>query len=209
MTRIRLIIVDDHPVVRTGISGMLTGHPDLEIVGEAETGQEAVELAGTLKPDVVLMDLRMPGMEGVEATEQIKAQHPEINILVLTTYDTDADIFRAIEAGATGYMLKDSPRDDLHRAILAAARSESVLAPVVATRLLNRMTTPASDQLSLREIEVLELVAQGNTNREIGSHLKISEATVKTHLVHIYEKLQVPDRAAAVTKALAKGIIRH
>ncbi|MCC6904460.1 MAG: response regulator transcription factor, partial [Anaerolineae bacterium] len=126
-----------------------------------------------------------------------------------TTYDTDADIFRAIEAGATGYMLKDSPRDDLHRAILAASRSESVLAPVVATRLMNRMTSPASDQLSSREIEVLELVAQGNTNREIGSHLKISEATVKTHLVHIYEKLQVPDRAAAVTKALAKGIIRH
>lgn len=209
MTRIRLIIVDDHPVVRAGISGMLAGHPDLEIVGEAETGQEAVELAGTLKPDVVLMDLRMPGMEGVEATEQIKAQHPEINILVLTTYDTDADIFRAIEAGATGYMLKDSPRDDLHRAILAAARGESVLAPVVASRLMNRMTTPASDQLSSREIEVLELVAQGNTNREIGAHLKISEATVKTHLVHIYEKLQVPDRAAAATKALAKGIIRH
>ena len=209
MTRIRLILVDDHPVVRAGISGMLAGHPDLEIVGEAGTGQEAVERAGALKPDVVLMDLRMPGMDGVEATQHIKAQYPEINILVLTTYDTDADIFRAIEAGATGYMLKDSPRDDLHRAILAAARSESVLAPVVAARLMNRMTTPASDQLSTREIEVLERVAQGNTNREIGAQLKISEATVKTHLVHIYEKLQVPDRAAAVTTALAKGIIRH
>ena len=208
MSRIRLLIVDDHPVVRTGLQGMLAGQPDFEVVGEAADGAEAVILSERLHPDVVLMDLRMPGMDGVTAIRHIRARHPEVHILVLTTYDTDADILPAIEAGATGYLLKDAPREDLFRAIRAAARGETVLAPAVAARLVGRMRTPAQETLSVREIEVLALVAQGKSNKEIARQLHISEATVKTHLVHIFGKLGVADRTAAVTEALKRGILR-
>ncbi|MEJ2733670.1 MAG: response regulator transcription factor [Anaerolineae bacterium] len=208
MERIRLIIADDHPVVRTGLQGMFAGQPDLEVAGEATTGIEAVDLVEKLRPDVVLMDLRMPKMDGVTAISEIKALRPEVHVLVLTTYDTDADILPAIEAGATGYLLKDAPREDLFRAIRAAARGEAVLAPGVAARLMDRMRAPAEEALTAREIEVLSLVAQGGSNRGIAHQLHISEATVKTHLVHIYDKLGVADRTAAVTTALQRGILR-
>lgn len=208
MEHIRLIIADDHPVVRTGLQGMLAGQPDLEVAGEATTGIEAVGLVERLRPDVVLMDLRMPEMDGVTAISEIKALRPEVHVLVLTTYDTDADILPAIEAGATGYLLKDAPREDLFRAIRAAARGEAVLAPGVAARLMDRMRAPAEEALTAREIEVLSLVAQGGSNKGIAHQLHISEATVKTHLVHIYDKLGVADRTAAVTTALQRGILR-
>jgi DNA-binding NarL/FixJ family response regulator len=205
---VRLLIADDHPIVRAGFEGMLAGQPDLEVVGEAENGEEAVTLAQRLRPDVVLMDLRMPVVDGVEATNRIKEEDPKANILVLTTYDSDADILRAIEAGATGYLLKDTPREDLFRAIRAAARGEPVLAPSVTARLMQRAQTPARTALSGREIEVLELVARGGSNKELARDLHLSEATVKSHLIHIFDKLGVTDRTAAVTVALEKGILR-
>lgn len=207
MDKIRILIADDHPVVREGLSGMLAGQPDFEVIGLAADGDTAVKLHGSLAPDVTLMDLRMPGLDGVGAIKAILAQQPSSRIIVLTTYDSDADILRAIEAGATGYLLKDTPREELFRAIRAAARGDSVLAPAVAARLMTRMRAPAEESLSAREIEVLQLVAQGASNREIGKSLHISTATVKTHLIHIYGKLGVDDRLAAVTTALERGII--
>ncbi len=208
MTNIRIIIADDHPVVREGLAGMLAGQPDLEVVAQAGDGAQAVALWAQHQPDVLLVDLRMPVMDGVQAIEAIREKRPSAPILVLTTYDSDADIVRAIEAGATGYLLKDTPREELFRAIRAAARGESVLAPTVAARLMTRMRAPAEENLSPREIEVLQLVAKGNSNRDIGKALHISTATVKTHLIHIFDKLGVSDRTAAVTAALEKGIIR-
>lgn len=208
MDEITLIVVDDHPVVRDGLQGMLSGQPDIDVVGEAVNGREAVEMALRLQPDVILMDLRMPEMDGVAAIEGILAERPEANILVLTTYDSDEDIVRAMEAGATGYLLKDAPRQELFRAVRAAARGESVLAPTVAARLMDYMRSPAEETLSPREVAVLSLVAQGASNREVGEELHISVATVKTHLVHIYEKLGVDNRTAAVTAALERRIIR-
>ncbi len=207
MSSIRILITDDHPVVREGLAGMLAAQPDFEVVGEAADGETAVALHQSLSPDVTLMDLRMPGMDGVGAIEAIKARQPSAHILVLTTYDSDADILRAIEAGATGYLLKDTPREELFRAIRAAAAGESVLAPTVAARIMTQMRAPAEENLSSREIEVLQLVAKGHSNKEIGKALHISTATVKTHLIHIYNKLGVDDRTAAVTTALEKGII--
>jgi DNA-binding NarL/FixJ family response regulator len=204
---IRILITDDHPVVREGLSGMLTGQPDFEVIGVAEDGNTAVRLHHELSPDVTLMDLQMPGLDGVGAIEAIRAQQPSAYILVLTTFDSDADILRAIEAGATGYLLKDTPREELFRAIRAAAAGESVLAPTITARLMTRMRAPAEESLSAREIEVLQLVAKGNSNKEVGKALHISTATVKTHLIHIYNKLGVDDRTAAVTTAIEKGII--
>ena len=208
MSSIRLLIVDDHTVVRAGLQGMLAGQPDFEIVGEAADGTEATALTDQLRPDVILMDLRMPRMDGVTAIRHIKARHPEVQVLVLTTYDTDADILPAIEAGATGYLLKDVPREDLFRAIRAAAWGETVLAPTVAACLVERMRAPAQEALSVREIEVLSLVAQGKSNKEIARQLHISETTVKTHLIHIFDKLGVTDRTAAVMEALKQGILQ-
>jgi DNA-binding NarL/FixJ family response regulator len=205
---VRVVIADDHPVVRAGLRGMLEPESDIEVVGEATNGREAVSLVGRLEPEVVLMDLQMPELDGVAATKQIRDRHPETNVLVLTTFDTDADITRAISAGATGYLLKDAPRQDLFQAIRAAARGESVLTPAVASRLMSKMRGPAVQSLSEREIEVLTQVADGNSNKDIAGKLYISEATVKTHLVHIFSKLGVDDRTAAVTVALEQGIIR-
>lgn len=207
MDKIRILITDDHPVVREGLSGMLAGQSDFEVIGLAADGDTAVKLHGSLNPDVTLMDLRMPGLDGVMAIKAIKAQQPSSRIIVLTTYDSDADILPAIEAGATGYLLKDTPREELFRAIRAAARGDSVLAPAVAARLMTRMRAPAEESLSAREIEVLQWVAKGASNTEIGKSLHISTATVKTHLIHIYGKLGVADRTAAVTTALEKGVI--
>ena len=207
MDKIRILITDDHPVVLEGLSGMLAGQSDFEVIGLAADGDTAVQLHGALAPDVTLMDLRMPGLDGVGAIKAIKAHRPSSRIIVLTTYDSDADILRAIEAGATGYLLKDAPREELFCAIRAAARGDTVLAPAVAARLITRMRDPADESLSAREIEVLQLVATGAGNKEIGKSLHISTATVKTHLIHIYGKLGVDDRTAAVTTALEKGII--
>ena len=208
MQPIRVLLVDDHPVVRAGIEGILSSQADIEVVGEARDGLEAISLSRTLQPHVVLMDLQMPNMDGVTAIKAIRAQANPPHILVLTTYDTDADIVQAIQAGATGYLLKDTPREDFFAAVRQVARGESVLTPVVASRLMARMRAPAEEQLSGREIEVLTLVAQGHGNKEIGKQLHISTATVRTHLIHIYGKLGVNDRTAAVTTALEKGILR-
>ena len=222
---IRLLIVDDHPVVRDGLSGMFASAPEFKVLGEARDGAEAVRLAEVLSPDVILMDLRMPGLDGVAAITELAARGVTARVLVLTTFDTDSYVLPAIEAGAAGYLLKDAPRADLLRAVQATARGEAVLAPSVAARLMSRVRTaggqaggqpggargpggPDAGSLSEREREVLELVAAGATNREAGALLSISEATVKTHLLHIYAKLGVSDRTAAVTEGFTRGILK-
>jgi DNA-binding NarL/FixJ family response regulator len=207
VNRIRLVIADDHPIVLDGLRGILISQPEFEIVGEATNGADAACLAVELKPDVVLMDLRMPVMDGVSAIREIKARHADIQILVLTTYDSDADILPALEAGATGYLLKDVAREELYAAIRASARGEPILAPTVAARLIAQVRTPAEDKLSNREIEVLELVAEGASNSDIAGRLHISQATVKSHLINVFGKLGVSDRTAAVTVALQRGIL--
>lgn len=204
---IRILIADDHPVVRSGLKAILASQPDFEFVAEAENGAVAVSLAAQCRPDVVLMDLQMPVMDGVSAITHLQNLVPIPFVLVLTTYDTDADILRALEAGATGYLLKDAPPEELFRAIRTAARGEITFAPRVAARLTRRLTT-GTQKLSAREIEVLELAARGDANKDIAAKLHITEATVKTHLVHIFEKLGVADRTAAVTNALEQKIIR-
>ena len=204
---IRLLIVDDHPVVRDGLRGMFTGADGFEVVGEAGNGAQGVRLASSLRPDVVLMDLRMPELDGVSAIRQLVSLGVPCRVLVLTTYDTDSDVVPAIEAGATGYLLKDAPREELFRAVRSAARGEAVLSPSVASRLMGRVRSPAQDPLSGRELEVLGLIARGATNREAAGKLFISEATVKSHLLHIYAKLGVNDRAAAVATAFERGLL--
>jgi DNA-binding NarL/FixJ family response regulator len=204
---ITLLIVDDHPVVRDGLRGMFTADPRFEVLGEAGDGEEAIVAGEKLRPDVILMDLRMPRADGVTAIKELAKRGVPARILVLTTYDTDSDVLPAIEAGATGYLLKDSPRDELFRAVEAAARGQAVLSPAVATRLMGQMRQPVSEPLSQRELEVLELIAQGSTNREAAKALFISEATVKTHLLHVYAKLGVNDRAAAVATAFSRGYL--
>jgi DNA-binding NarL/FixJ family response regulator len=207
MTTIKLLIVDDHPVVRDGLRGMLAGDPQFAVLGEAATGVEALTVAEAVRPDVILMDLRMPEMNGVTAIAALRERGIAARVLVLTTYDTDSDVLPAIEAGATGYLLKDAPRDELFRAVRAAARGEAVLSPSVASRLMGRIRNPAEEPLSQRELEVLGLIARGATNREAAARLFISEATVKTHLLHIYAKLGVKDRAAAVATAFERGLL--
>ncbi|GAA1289699.1 response regulator transcription factor [Saccharothrix xinjiangensis] len=202
---IRVVVVDDHPVVRDGLRGMLATAGDVEVVGEAADGAEAVAVVRAVRPDVVLMDLRMPGVDGVTAIERLRGS--SARVLVLTTYDTDSDVLPAIKAGATGYLLKDTPRDELFRAVRSAARGEAVLSPSVATRLVGQVRQPAAEPLSDREVEVLGLIARGCTNREAAVKLFISEATVKTHLVHVYAKLGVKDRAAAVAVAYERGLL--
>jgi DNA-binding NarL/FixJ family response regulator len=204
---IRVLIVDDHPVVREGLRGMLDADPGISVAGEAGSGDEAVVRARELGPDVILMDLRMPGGDGVGAIARILAGRPESRVIVLTTYETDQDIVRAVEAGAAGYLMKDTSRADLIAAIFGAARGETVLSPSVATKLVTRMRAPAAESLSKRETEVLALVARGLTNAEVGKELFISETTVKTHLLRIFGKLGVSDRTAAVTTALGRGLL--
>jgi DNA-binding NarL/FixJ family response regulator len=204
---VRVLVIDDHPVVRTGLTAMLAAEPGIEVVGEGGSGTEAIRLAAQLEPDVVLMDLRMPGMDGVAATSVIAASSNGPRVVVVTTYDTDSDILRAVEAGATGYLLKDTPRQQMADAVRAAARGETVLAPPVAAKLMTRMRAGTADVLTAREREVIELVGAGLTNAELGRRLFISEATVKTHLLRVFAKLGVDDRTAAVTTAMARGII--
>jgi DNA-binding NarL/FixJ family response regulator len=210
---IRVMIVDDHPVVRNGLIGMFAGDERFEVVGEAGDGAEAVRRAAGLVPDVILMDLRMPEMDGVAAIAALAEAGSPARVVVLTTYDTDSEVLSAIEAGATGYLLKDAPPDELFRAVRSAAAGDAVLSPSVATRVVGQMRAPAKpqDPVSARELEVLELVARGASNREAAARLFISEATVKTHLMHIYAKLGVNDRAAAVTEAFDRGLLipRH
>jgi DNA-binding NarL/FixJ family response regulator len=187
---------------------MFAGEPDIEVAGEASDGEEAVRLAETLHPDVILMDLHMPGMDGVSAIRELSGRRSAARILVLTTYDQDSYVLPAIEAGATGYLLKDAPRDELLKAVRSVSGGQTVLSPSVAGRLVNQVRNPQAGELSPRELEILQLVAVGTANREIARQLFISEATVKTHLLHIYEKLGVPDRAAAVGEAFKRGLLR-
>jgi DNA-binding NarL/FixJ family response regulator len=204
---IRVLVVDDHPVVRGGLVGWLAAQPDLDVVGEAADGLEALAAVAATRPDVVLMDLRMPRMDGATATGRIAAAHPDVRVLVLTTYDTDADIVRAVEAGATGYLLKDTPLPQLADAVRAAARGETVLAPPVAAKLVSRMRAPAVEAPTARELQVLSGVARGLTNAEIGRELFIGEATVKTHLLRAFAKLGVDDRTRAVMTAVERGLL--
>ncbi len=205
---IRIVLADDHPVVRAGVRALLEGERDLEIVGEAATPDAAVALAAGAEPDVVLMDLQFGASgSGAEATRRIRAQAHPPAVLVLTNYDTDGDILSAVEAGASGYLLKDAPPDELVAAVRAAAAGESALAPAIAGRLLARLRAPAVS-LSAREIEVLQLVAAGRTNGGIAAELHITDATVKSHLVHVYDKLGVSTRTAAVAAARELGVLR-
>jgi DNA-binding NarL/FixJ family response regulator len=203
---IRVLIVDDHPVVRSGLAGLLAPEQDMTVVGEAGDGSDALTLAAQLRPDVVLMDLRMPTVDGVDATLRLGQEVPEAHVLILTTYDTDSDIVRAVEAGATGYLLKDAPRGQLVDAVRRAARGETVLAPPVAARLVDRVRK-RDVELTARELEVLAQVARGLSNAEIGERLYIGEATVKTHILHVFAKLGVTDRTAAVTVAMERGLL--
>jgi DNA-binding NarL/FixJ family response regulator len=213
MESMKVLIADDHPVVREGLSAMLNRQPDIEVVGEAENGRECVEKTRKLRPDIVLMDLRMPEMDGVEAMRQIAATNPEVRFIVLTTYDNDEYIFKGIEAGARAYLLKDSPREELFKAIRAVHRGESLIQPAVAGKVLDRFVelsrqVQAPEALSNREVEVVKLIAEGTANKEIAVSLHISESTVKTHIQTIFQKLGVSDRTGAVTQAIRKGIIR-
>ena len=207
MSRIRLVIADDHPVVRAGLHEMLSSQADFEIVGEASNGVEAVAQVLHVQPDVVLMDLRMTLLDGAAATEAIRARRPQTAVLVLTSYESNADILRAIEAGAMGYLLKDAQKDELFTAVRTVAQGKAVFAPTVATRLLHQVRRPSREALSARELEVLMLVAGGASNKEIARTLHLSEATVKSHLLHLFAKLAVSDRTAAVTAALERGVL--
>jgi DNA-binding NarL/FixJ family response regulator len=194
-------------VVRNGLRGMFESVPGFTVLGEASNGVEAVELAADLDPDVILMDLRMPGGSGLDAITELTRRGIRSKVLVLTTWDTDTDTLPAIEAGATGYLLKDAPQDDLFNAVRQAAEGRTVLSPAVASRLVTAVRTPAPSPLAARERQVLELVAKGTPNRDIARELFISEATVKTHLSHVFTKLGVTDRAAAVAKGYEQGIL--
>ena len=210
---VRVLVADDHPVVRAGLRALLSAEPGLAVVAEAGSGEETVLMARQHQPDVVLMDLRMPGAGGLAAIRELSADQPGVRVVVLTTYDSDADILPAVEAGAAGYLLKDTPRDTLVDAIFAAARGETVLAPSVAGRLVNKLRAAppeppaARETLSARETEVLVLAGRGLTNALIGRELFVSEATVKTHLLRAYAKLGVSGRTAAVTRAMELGLL--
>jgi DNA-binding NarL/FixJ family response regulator len=206
---VRIVVADDHPAMRAGVVALLASVSDLEIVGEAADGHEALELVARLRPDVAVLDLRMPVLDGVALTTRIVAEHPATRVLILTTYDTDSEIERAVEAGALGYLLKDAGRDQLTSAVRAAARGETVLAPSVAARLVARMRAPAPVTLTPREVDVLQAVADGLSNPDIGARLFITEATVKTHLLRIFAKLDVNDRTAAVVAALQRDLLPH
>ncbi|MFC8590352.1 response regulator [Streptomyces atroolivaceus] len=207
--RVRIIVADDHTVMRAGVVALLADEPTIDVVGEAEDGRAAVGLVERLEPDVALMDLRMPVLDGTSATTEIVAGRTRTRVLILTTYDTDTEIERAVEAGAIGYLLKDATREQLVDAIHSASRGETVLAPRVAARLVARMRRPAPVTLTRREVEVLSAVADGLSNIEIGRRLVITEATVKTHLLRVFAKLDVSDRTHAVVTALERGLLER
>ncbi|MET3638420.1 response regulator transcription factor [Curtobacterium oceanosedimentum] len=207
---IRVVVADDHPIVRAGIVALLQDADDVRVIGQASDGDEAVATVLAERPDVVLMDLRMPGCNGDEATARILAREPGIRVLILTTYESDDQILAAIEAGASGYLLKAAPESEILAGLRATARGETALAPSAAAALVRRTTAkvPVGPALSPRELEVLQLVAQGNSNPAIGRTLFVSETTVKTHLGHVFEKLGVNDRTRAVTRAMELGLLR-
>jgi DNA-binding NarL/FixJ family response regulator len=207
MSRIRILVVDDHPIVRSGITSVLASQPDFDVVGEAGNGEEAIAAASRLEPDLVLMDLRMPVRSGVDASAAILAVRPSTRIVVLTTYASDGEVLRAIEAGAVGYLLKDVPHEELFRALRAVARGERYLAPVVTERLMARWQQPPRLTLTDRELDVLRCVVRGDGNKQIAAALGIAEPTVKAHLVHIFEKLSVENRTAAARVARERGLI--
>ncbi|MCT1549866.1 response regulator [Brevibacterium casei] len=207
MADVRVLLADDHPVVRSGLVALLDAKDGIDVVAEVGDGQECIDAVRRLRPDVVLMDLRMPRLDGAAATAVIAAEHPETRVVVLTTYDEDSDIVRAVEAGAAGYLLKDSGGDEIVRAILAAARGETVLAPKMTSTLVNHFRAPSAPGLSPREIEVLAAVSEGMSNAEIGVKLHITEATVKTHLLRAFAKLGAPDRTRAVLEAMRAGYL--
>lgn len=204
---IRVLIADDHPIVRSGIAALVTSADDLELVGEAVDGLEAVSLALALRPDVVLMDLRMPGLTGDEATARILADAPEVRVVILTTYESDSSILPAIEAGAQGYLLKAAPEEEILAGIRSVAGGGMALAPSIAVRLVRAAAAPAPPALSPRELDVLRLVAAGRSNPEIAAALFIGDATVKTHLQKVFGKLEVADRTRAVTRAMELGLL--
>ena len=214
MEQIRILIVDDHEVVRDGIVGNLVRQQDFAIVGQASNGLEAVQKAADLSPDIILMDLRMPELDGVEAMIRIKQDNPEVKFIVFTTYSDDDYLFAAIKAGAKGYLLKDAPREELFKAIRAVSRGESLIQPVFTTKVLDKLASELSrkstgaDVLSDREIEVLDLMAKGVSNRDIADQLSITQSTVKTHVTSIFQKMNVTTRTEAVTTALKRGIIQ-
>ncbi|WP_374315194.1 response regulator [Microbacterium sp.] len=205
---IRLVIVDDHPVVRAGLVGMLSDEPGFEVVGEASDGDQATRITAATSPDVVLMDLRMPGVDGVAATARITAEG-NAKVLILTTYESDDQILAAIEAGASGYLLKAAPQAEIVAGIRSVAAGQTALSPQVAVRLVERMRAPAAETvLTARETEVLRLVAAGHSNKQIALALGIGESTVKTHLLKVFDKLGVADRTRAVTLAMERGLLR-
>lgn len=204
---IRVLVADDHVVVRAGIVALLAGEQDIEVVGEAVDGEQAVQLALALRPDVVVMDVRMPGLTGDAATARIRERADDVRVLVLTTYESDASILSAIEAGASGYLLKAAPADELIAGVRSVAAGEVALSPAIAAQLVARVRTPAPPTLTPRETEVLRLVAEGLSNRIIGERLHLGEATIKTHLVRAFEKLGVNDRTRAVTLAMERGLL--
>ena len=213
MEAVKILIVDDHTVVRDGLSAILGRQEDFIVVGEAANGLEAVERAKDLQPDVILMDLRMPELGGVEAMGRIREENLDVKFIVLTTFDNDEHIFHAIEAGAKGYLLKDASREELFQAVRAVQRGESLIQPGVAAKVLERFAqlsrqATGADLLSERELEVLRLMAKGAANKEIAASLSISESTVKTHVANIFQKLEVNDRTGAVTQAIQRGIIK-
>ncbi len=203
-TPIRLLIADDHPVVREGLAAMLNRRADMTVVGEASSGREAIDLFRREKPDVTLMDLRMPEIGGVEAITTLRAEFPNARFIVLTTYDGDEDIARALKAGAQAYLLKDTPRDELLDAIRAVHAGHKRIAPEMAAKLADRLTTP---ELTKRELEVLKLIVAGKSNKEIGAALTITEGTVKAHVNNLLGKLGVSDRTQAVTEASRRGLV--
>jgi DNA-binding NarL/FixJ family response regulator len=209
---IRILIVDDHPIVRNGLRGAFADVPDIEVTGEAANGRQALAEVALAEVDrrpvdVVLMDLRMPEMDGRQAITALAQTAPQVRVLVLTTFDSESDVLPAIEAGATGYLLKDAPPEDLIRAVRAAHRGEAVLAPSVADQLIGHVRKATGTALSRRELEVLKLIADGTSNKQAAKRLFISEASIKTHLQHIYDKLDVRDRAAAVGEGYRRGLL--
>lgn len=203
----RVLVVDDHPVVRQGLIAILRFEPDLELVGEAADGREAVRLILERRPDVVLLDLRLPELSGVEVMRAVRPQAPEVRFLVLTTYDTEMYIAPALAAGARGYLLKDAAPDELVRGVRAVMEGRAALEPSVAARLLDRMAEPEGGELSEREREVLALLVRGASNKGIAHQLGLSENTVKAHVAHIFNKLGVQSRAEAVAVALQRGLV--